>query len=192
MSIADVLDGKARYHVEHSEALTVLRSMPSDSVDAVVTDPPAGIAFMGKDWDGHKGGRLAWVAWRRAATKAPRTIAALIILLLAGYARADAPAAAHAVVVESATPPAVATNPLLPLVPAIAPSVLTRAQQGLAVADATLHAAQAILGVPSVSTVLPAKFWDTTAGHAVAVVFAVASLAVPLSGVVVGAIVALR
>jgi SAM-dependent methyltransferase len=29
----------------------------------VVTDPPSGIAFMGKDWDTDKGGRDAWVAW---------------------------------------------------------------------------------------------------------------------------------
>ena len=33
------------------------------SVDAVVTDPPAGIGFMGKGWDSDKGGRDAWVAW---------------------------------------------------------------------------------------------------------------------------------
>src|SRR5215469_6292858 len=33
------------------EALSVLRGMPENSVDAIVTDPPAGIAFMGKEWD---------------------------------------------------------------------------------------------------------------------------------------------
>src|SRR5690606_17826746 len=32
-------------------------------VDAVVTDPPAGIAFMGAKWDGDKGGRRQWTAW---------------------------------------------------------------------------------------------------------------------------------
>ncbi len=37
--------------------------MESSSVDALVTDPPAGIAFMGKDWDKDKGGRDSWVAW---------------------------------------------------------------------------------------------------------------------------------
>ena len=37
--------------------------MPADSVDAVVTDPPAGIAFMSKHWDRDKGGRTQWVAW---------------------------------------------------------------------------------------------------------------------------------
>lgn len=31
--------------------LDVLRSLPADSVDAGVTDPPYGIGFMGKEWD---------------------------------------------------------------------------------------------------------------------------------------------
>lgn len=33
------------------ECLTVLRTMPDASVDAVVTDPPYGLSFMGKRWD---------------------------------------------------------------------------------------------------------------------------------------------
>ena len=33
------------------DCLEVLKTLPSGSVDAVVTDPPAGIAFMGKAWD---------------------------------------------------------------------------------------------------------------------------------------------
>lgn len=43
--------------------LDVMRTLESNSVDSVVTDPPAGIAFMGKDWDHSKGSRDAWVAW---------------------------------------------------------------------------------------------------------------------------------
>jgi hypothetical protein len=38
-------------------------ALPENSVDALVCDPPAGIAFMGKDWDEDKGGRDAWIAW---------------------------------------------------------------------------------------------------------------------------------
>lgn len=34
------------------DCLEVLRSMPENSVDSVVTDPPYGIRFMGKAWDG--------------------------------------------------------------------------------------------------------------------------------------------
>lgn len=45
------------------DCLDVLRQMPDASVDACVTDPPAGIRFMGKDWDADKGGRDQWVAW---------------------------------------------------------------------------------------------------------------------------------
>jgi site-specific DNA-methyltransferase (adenine-specific) len=37
--------------VVHGDCLEVLKSFPDDSVDSVVTDPPAGISFMGKDFD---------------------------------------------------------------------------------------------------------------------------------------------
>jgi DNA modification methylase len=33
------------------DCLDVLRTLPACSVDAVVTDPPYGLAFMGKRWD---------------------------------------------------------------------------------------------------------------------------------------------
>ena len=45
------------------DCLEVLRGIDSCSIDACVTDPPAGIAFMGKAWDGSKGGRDQWIAW---------------------------------------------------------------------------------------------------------------------------------
>lgn len=61
--ISDVLEGRERWCVVHSEALTALREMPDCSVDSVVTDPPAGIAFMGADWDKDKGGSEQWIAW---------------------------------------------------------------------------------------------------------------------------------
>jgi len=47
------------------DCLEVLRTIPDGSVDAVVTDPPAGIGFMGKEWDKDKGGRDNWIAWMR-------------------------------------------------------------------------------------------------------------------------------
>lgn len=34
-----------------------------EPVHAVVTDPPSGISFMGKEWDSNKGGRDQWIAW---------------------------------------------------------------------------------------------------------------------------------
>jgi len=38
--------------LHHGDCLEVLASMPDCSVDAVITDPPYGIRFMGKAWDG--------------------------------------------------------------------------------------------------------------------------------------------
>lgn len=40
-----------------------LLELPEGSVDAIVSDPPAGIGFMGKSWDKDKGGRDQWQAW---------------------------------------------------------------------------------------------------------------------------------
>jgi site-specific DNA-methyltransferase (adenine-specific) len=42
----------ARATIYHGDCLEVLRALPDASVDAVVTDPPYGINFMGKAWDG--------------------------------------------------------------------------------------------------------------------------------------------
>jgi len=52
-----------RWWVEHGDAAEVLKVLPDGSVDALVTDPPAGIGFMGKEWDGSRGGRDKWIAW---------------------------------------------------------------------------------------------------------------------------------
>jgi len=51
--------------VIHGDCLEVLRTLEDNSVDAIITDPPAGINFMGSkcEWDGDRGGRNAWVAW---------------------------------------------------------------------------------------------------------------------------------
>jgi len=45
------------------DCIEVMKSMDADTFTAVVTDPPAGIAFMGKEWDKDKGGRDEWIAW---------------------------------------------------------------------------------------------------------------------------------
>jgi hypothetical protein len=49
--------------IHTGDCVTVMRTMESESIDAIVTDPPAGIAFMSKHWDRDKGGRTQWVAW---------------------------------------------------------------------------------------------------------------------------------
>lgn len=45
------------------DALDWLRTLPDNSVDSLVTDPPSGMEFMGKQWDSNKGGRDQWIAW---------------------------------------------------------------------------------------------------------------------------------
>ena len=37
--------------IHHGDCLEVLRTLPDNSVDAVVTDPPYGLSFMGNRWD---------------------------------------------------------------------------------------------------------------------------------------------
>jgi hypothetical protein len=54
-------DDMVTLHV--GDCLDLLREMPDASVDAVVTDPPAGVAFMNKDWDHDRGGRDQWITW---------------------------------------------------------------------------------------------------------------------------------
>lgn len=39
------------YELHHGDCLEVMKSLPDNSVDAVVTDPPYGLSFMGKRWD---------------------------------------------------------------------------------------------------------------------------------------------
>jgi site-specific DNA-methyltransferase (adenine-specific) len=49
------------------DALALLREMPQASVDAVVTDPPYGLRFMGKEWDHGIPGVAYWTEALRVA-----------------------------------------------------------------------------------------------------------------------------
>jgi len=51
------------YWIKNADSALLLPTLPAASVDALVTDPPAGIGFMGKEWDKDKGGRDKWIAW---------------------------------------------------------------------------------------------------------------------------------
>jgi len=53
----------------NANCLDALMFMDDNSIDSIVTDPPAGISFMGKDWDHHKGGRNQWIAWLASILK---------------------------------------------------------------------------------------------------------------------------
>ena len=54
----------------HGDSTQLSEVLDENFVDALVTDPPAGVSFMGKEWDGDKGGRDGWIAWL-ARTLAP-------------------------------------------------------------------------------------------------------------------------
>jgi DNA modification methylase len=45
------------FTLHHNDCLEVLRTMEPDSIDAIVTDPPYGLGFMGKEWDSLPPGR---------------------------------------------------------------------------------------------------------------------------------------
>ncbi len=51
MSAANVIAGAARWCVEHGDCRVIMGALPDACVDAVVTDPPYELAFMGRKWD---------------------------------------------------------------------------------------------------------------------------------------------
>jgi DNA modification methylase len=53
--------------VVHGDCLTVMRTMEPESVDAIVCDPPYGLAFMGKNWDHGIPGVPFWTEALRVA-----------------------------------------------------------------------------------------------------------------------------
>lgn len=53
--------------IVHADCLDHMATMDAESVDSIVTDPPYGIAFMGKDWDHEVPGVPYWEAALRVA-----------------------------------------------------------------------------------------------------------------------------
>ena len=47
----------------NGDCLDELKKLEDNSIDACITDPPAGISFMNKSWDHDKGGRDEWMRW---------------------------------------------------------------------------------------------------------------------------------
>lgn len=56
------------------DALDVVGLLPDGCADALVTDPPAGISFMQRGWDGDRGGRVEWVGWLTAVLAETRRV----------------------------------------------------------------------------------------------------------------------
>jgi DNA modification methylase len=50
-TLADVVEGRARWHVALCDCRFALAGFPDACVDAVVTDAPYGLSFMGESWD---------------------------------------------------------------------------------------------------------------------------------------------
>ena len=47
----------------NSDCLIALKNIDTNSIESIVTDPPAGIGLMGNEWDHDKGGRSGWISW---------------------------------------------------------------------------------------------------------------------------------
>lgn len=62
-TVDQVLAGEAAWCVLHGDSFRVLCDIPENSCDSGMIDPPAGIGFMNKDWDGDKGGMREWIGW---------------------------------------------------------------------------------------------------------------------------------
>ena len=53
--------------IYHGDCLEIMPSLAPDSIDAIVTDPPYGLEFMGKDWDKGVPGIRFWTEALRVA-----------------------------------------------------------------------------------------------------------------------------
>ena len=51
------------------DCLKVSDSIPEDTIDAVITDPPSGKKLFNLHWDGDKGGRDKWIGWMTAVLR---------------------------------------------------------------------------------------------------------------------------
>lgn len=68
-----------RYSLYCGDCIDVMRSFAPDSFDTLVSDPPAGVAFMGKVWDNH-------TRYEARTDKGQRTLDALALLDLEPWA----------------------------------------------------------------------------------------------------------
>lgn len=60
-TILDVIAGRATWEILAGDCAVRVREIPDASIDSIVADPPAGIGFMGKEWDTYgeiSGGRI--------------------------------------------------------------------------------------------------------------------------------------
>lgn len=74
MTTAHYTDESVRLY--HGDCIEVMRQLPDASVDAVVTDPPYGLEFMGKAWDSFSDDPVSksWDTKGRTMTDAPAEV----------------------------------------------------------------------------------------------------------------------
>ncbi len=65
--IQSVLDGESEDCIVCADCLSVMADMPESCIDTIVTDPPYGLKFMGKDWDHGVPGEHYWAEALRVA-----------------------------------------------------------------------------------------------------------------------------
>lgn len=53
----------------NDDCFKALKTLEANSIDSLVTDPPAGITFTGAEWDEDKGGRTEWINWMRSVMR---------------------------------------------------------------------------------------------------------------------------
>lgn len=61
--------------IYHGDCLTVMRGMEACSIDAIVTDPPYGLSFMGREWDHGVPGEPFWAEALRVAKPGAHLVA---------------------------------------------------------------------------------------------------------------------
>ena len=64
-----------RWELHHADCRDAMRAMVAESVDAVVTDPPYGLAFMGREWDHGVPGVELWREALRVAKPGAHLVA---------------------------------------------------------------------------------------------------------------------
>ena len=47
-------------HIMNGDSAEILKTIKSNTIDAVITDPPYGIEFLAKDWDRNTGAVEIW------------------------------------------------------------------------------------------------------------------------------------
>ena len=65
----------SRWELVHADCIDAMRDMDAESIDAIVTDPPYGLSFMGREWDHGVPGVEFWTEALRVAKPGAHLVA---------------------------------------------------------------------------------------------------------------------